>query len=135
MIEALENLVHIGQLSAEPPSESEIKGLVDSAEARLRDGENERLALGSRFDLLYNAAHALALAALRSHGYRSKSRYVVFQSTRHTAGLTSPETRVLSNAHRKRNLIEYEGLAEVTEELVAALLRVTRHLLEEVRST
>lgn len=32
----------------------------------------------------YNAAHAAALTALRSHGYRSENRYMVFQRLTHT---------------------------------------------------
>jgi hypothetical protein len=39
----------------------------------------------------YNAAHALALAALRYHGFRSDSRYVVYQTVPHTLGLPAAE--------------------------------------------
>jgi hypothetical protein len=43
-----------------------------------------------RFDLAYNAAHALALAALRWNGYRlNNSRYIVFQALPHTLELDS----------------------------------------------
>ena len=38
----------------------------------------------SRFDLAYNPSHALALANLRWHGYRSDIRYIVFQCLQHT---------------------------------------------------
>jgi hypothetical protein len=55
--------------------------------ARLTDAVNVSLAPESRFDLAYNAAHALALAALRRLGYRSENRYLVFQTLPHTAGL------------------------------------------------
>jgi len=75
----LANLAKIGTLRAEPEASAEIAGLVTSGEARLRDAGNPDLALDSRFDLAYNAAHALALAALRPHGYRCDNRYVVFQ--------------------------------------------------------
>ena len=47
----------------------------------------EGLSLESRFDLAYNAGHALALAALRFRGYRSESRYLVFQCLQHTIDL------------------------------------------------
>ena len=46
---------------AEPPDEKEFAGLVHSGRARLKDAENKTLALESRFDLAYNAAHALCL--------------------------------------------------------------------------
>ena len=61
----LENLVKIGQLKVEPSSQSEFDGLVRSGKARLNDAKNESLSLESRFDLAYNASHALSLAALR----------------------------------------------------------------------
>ena len=48
--------------------------LLRSGDARLNDAANPSLSLESRFDLTYNAAHALALAALRRLGYRSWSR-------------------------------------------------------------
>lgn len=70
MTSALENLAGSdGPLAAEPPDEKEIAGLVKSGKARLRDARNKALALESRFDLAYNAAHALCLAALRRCGY------------------------------------------------------------------
>jgi hypothetical protein len=61
----LENLVRMGQLKREPPVASEVGGLLRSGEARLADATKQSLSLESRFDLAYNAAHALALAALR----------------------------------------------------------------------
>ena len=63
----------------------------------------------SRFDLGYNAAHALALAALRAQGYRSDSRYQVFQCLQHTVGLPREQWRVLDDAHRKRNIAGMRG--------------------------
>lgn len=69
----LDNLVRIGKLKTEPPSDSELAGLVTSGHARLADAEREELSFESRFDLAYNAAHALALYALRRAGYRSDS--------------------------------------------------------------
>jgi hypothetical protein len=64
----LDNLVQIGKLKHEPPSKQEFDGLLASAAARLADAANVSLALESRFDLAYNAAHALAQAALRRLG-------------------------------------------------------------------
>ncbi len=106
----LDNLVHIRKLKAEPSAEVEIQGLLRSGLHRLGDAERKELSLESRFDLVYNAAHALALAALRFRGYRSESRYLVFQCLQHTVGLPAEQWRVLDQVHRKRNLAEYEGL-------------------------
>ena len=66
--EALANLVRIGQLKSERPSRTEFEGWPCSGQRRLLDAENGSLNIESRFDLAYNAAHALALAALRWHG-------------------------------------------------------------------
>jgi hypothetical protein len=86
----LENLVGPGKpLHKEPPDKKEIAGLIGSGNARLKDSENVTLALESRFDLSYNAAHALCLAALRRQGYRSGNRYIVFQALQHTLGLSA----------------------------------------------
>ena len=128
----LDNLARIGKLKAEPAAEDELRGLVRSGTRRLDDAAREELSLESRFDLAYNAAHALALAALRFHGYRSESRYLVFQCLQHTLDLPAEQWRVLDQAHRKRNLAEYEGEMDVDEQLVAALLRVAREVAARV---
>ena len=83
-LENLENLVRIDQLKAEPPDQAEFNGLVDSAKRRLKDTKIDALSEEGRFSLAYGAAHALALAALRWHGYRSENRYLVFQCLQHT---------------------------------------------------
>ncbi len=88
----LQNLMRTGLLKPEPPDRAEFEGLVESGRTRLRDARKPDLALESRFDLAYNAAHALSLAALRWHGYRPAKRYVVFQVLPHTIGL-SPADR------------------------------------------
>ena len=106
--------------------------MVRSGLVRLHDAESAALSLESRFDLAYNAAHALSLAALRWHGYRSENRYLVFQCLEHTIALEKPQWRVLDQAHNKRNLAEYEGELDVDEALVEALLRAARLVAERV---
>lgn len=128
----LDNLVETGQLKAEAANATEFAGLVESATSRLRDAERTENALESRFDLAYNAAHAFSLAALRWHGYRPDKRYVVFLALAHTLSLPAPQWRILGDAHRQRNHIEYEGLADVTPELLESVLRVTREVAKRV---
>lgn len=128
----LDNLARIGQLKAEPPAQAELDGLMRSGQVRLTDAMNATLSLESRFDLAYNAAHAFSLAALRWHGYRSENRYQVFQCLSHTLGLDAGQWRVLDQAHRKRNLAEYEGDLDVDEALVQALIRTTQTVAERV---
>lgn len=105
-------------LVQEPTDDAEVSGLVRSGKARLADAVNLALSLESRFDLAYNAAHALCLAALRRQGYRARHRYIVFQVLPHTLGLGPEVWRVLDEAHAKRNLSEYEGHVDVDERLV-----------------
>ncbi len=121
-LEALANLARIGKLKAEPPDARERAGLLRSATVRLRDARQATLALESRFDLAYNAAHAAALSALRGHGYRSDNRYLVFQCLEHTLGFTPTQWLLLNQAHNKRNLAEYEGDLDVTAGFVAELI-------------
>lgn len=128
----LENLVKIGQLKSEPADQQEFDGLVRSAKARLHDAGNISLALESRFDLAYNAAHALALAALRWNGYRSDNRYIVFQALPHTLGLGADVWKILSHCHNLRNRGEYEGHLDLSEQLVKDLVQATRALQEKV---
>ena len=63
------NLVKPGILKAEPADLREFAGLLRSGKIRLADAQMTGLSPESRFDLAYNAAHALALAALRSKGF------------------------------------------------------------------
>src|SRR6187401_23711 len=96
----LDNLVRIGKLKTEPPAQAELDGLIRSGTVRLRDAENTTLSLESRFDLAYNAAHALALAALRSRGYRSENRYLVFtMPAAHRRAAGGAVARPRSGAH------------------------------------
>ena len=130
---ALENLCGPGKpLKAEAPDANEIAGLLRTGSARLIDASNTSLALESRFDLAYNAAHALCLAALRRTGYRSANRYIVFQVLPHTLGLGPEVWRVLDKCHNTRNLGEYEGLMEVDERLVADLIVATQVVADAI---
>ena len=92
------------------------------------------MGLASRFDLAYNAAHALCLAALRQLGFRAQHRYIVFQVLPHTLGLgLGPEVwRVLDKCHNQRNLAEYEGMLDVDETLLNGLLEATALVLRAI---
>ena len=131
--EQLDNLVRARQLKAEPSSEEEIAGLIKSGLARLRDASNETLSIESRFDLAYNAAHALSLAALRKAGYRSDNRYLAFQCLKHTLNLPNEQWRILDQAHRKRNLAEYEGHLDIDDALLDALTRTANVVAERLK--
>jgi hypothetical protein len=125
----LERLVGTRSLKREPPAAGEVEGLSRSGRARLEDARRVDLSLESRFDLAYNAAHALASAALRRMGYRAANRYIVFQVLPHTLGLDAPSWRVLARAHEQRNLTEYAGGFGVDERLVADLVEAGAKVL------
>jgi hypothetical protein len=129
----LENLVATGKLQREPRADDEFEGLVRSGERRLRDAGNADNAEDSRFDLAYNAAHAFALAALRWHGYRPESRYIVFHALEHTLGLDKATCRLLAKCHDQRNRIEYGGVAPVDEKMLAELIRAAATLRAKIR--
>lgn len=135
MPSALENLCGANKpLKSEPPDAQEFAGLARAANARLKDARNAALALESRFDLAYNAAHGLCLAALRWHGYRSNHRYIVFQVLPHTLGLEPAVWRVLAKCHDVRNLGEYEGDLNVDERLVSDLVAACSVVAARVRA-
>lgn len=97
----LENLQRSGGLKAEPPDRKECDGLMRSARDRLTDAGNPQLSFASRFDLAYNAAHAIALTALRLQGYRSDKRYLVFQCLIHSADVNKVQVRLLALCHER----------------------------------
>jgi len=109
-------------LKAEPYDAREFAGLQRSGHARLKDAQKSALSLESRFDLAYNAAHALCLAALRYKGFRSSNRYMVFQLLPHTLGLGPEVWRVLSKCHDMRNRGEYEGDMNLDSRIVTDLV-------------
>ena len=128
----LDNLVQINQLKVEPSSKREFEGLLRSARARLKDSGIRELSIDGRFDLVYNAAHGFALAALRWHGYRSDSRFIVFQCLEHTVNLEKYKCKILSNCHNKRNRAEYDGDFGIEEPLLEALVNITVELSEKL---
>ncbi|MCD8503946.1 MAG: hypothetical protein LRY56_06190 [Burkholderiaceae bacterium] len=139
MTSAFENLAGPSKpLRAEPFDRNEFEGLKTSGQVRLRDASNPSLALESRFDLAYNAAHALCLAALRYHGYRSSNRYIVFQLLPNTLQLGPEVWRVLAKCHNLRNLSEYEGDLNIDEQITKDLVsacQIVANTLDQLDAT
>lgn len=137
MTRELDNLVAARQLKAEPGSATEIATLLQRAASLLTDAGNAALSPASRFSLGYDAAFALATAALRLRGYRPDAarghRVVVFQALPHSVGAPRELWAALAAAHDRRNTLEYSAalapsLAEVADLLsqVKALDRLVR---------
>jgi hypothetical protein len=110
----LENLCGPGKsLRKEAPDKKEFEGLKRAGAVRLRDAARKENSLESRFDLGYNAAHSLCLAALRWHGYRPANRYIVFQVLPHTLELGVAVWGVLAKCHEVRNLTVLAALEKL----------------------
>jgi len=124
----LDNLVKINQLKVEPPDKKEFEGMLRAGDTKLKDSQIPGLSEDSQFSLAYSAAHAFALAALRWHGYRSDSRYIVFQCLGHTLGLSKAKWRVLDQCHNARNLAEYEGHLEINPQLLRELVSISKEI-------
>jgi hypothetical protein len=124
--------VSIGQLKAEPRNDAEVARLLVMARTRLGDAGLKGASPEGRFTSAYNAAHAASLAALRWHGYRSESRFMVFQCLAHTVSWPAARWRVLDVAHQKRNLAEYEGVLDVEESAIKELCVLAAELIADV---
>ncbi len=122
------NLLKVGQLKAEPYSQSEYDGHLRNGRARLSDAGAPALSTSGRFLLAYGAAYQFALAALRRQGYRPVNRYVVFQCLPHTLDAGPEIWRVLAAAHDVRNGFEYEAVEEVTDDLCEQVIRCAGQL-------
>lgn len=129
---ALDNLVRIGQLKAEPRNEAEVHRILAMARTHLKDARLAGVSREGRFISAYTAGHAAALGALRWHGYRSENRFTVFQCLEHTVGWPPVRWRVLDAAHQKRNLAEYEGVLDVEESTIAELCALVTALIADV---
>ncbi len=133
-LKQLDNLVRTGSLKHEPVIWAEYDGLVVSGRKRLTDADNESLAFESRFDLAYNGAFSLALAALRWHGFRPENRYVVFHVIPQTLNLGPEVWRTLAECHRRRNSAEYEGFLEIDRQLLNDLIAAAGQVMIAVEA-
>ncbi|MCP4431971.1 MAG: hypothetical protein GY806_13420 [Gammaproteobacteria bacterium] len=106
-MEALNNLARIGEIHPEPAHAGEFNGLVQSA-------------------------HALALAALRWHGFRSTNRYQVFQCLTHTVNLSAEKAQIFPQCDNRRNIAEYEGHLEIEQTLLSEFTKLTNELLKTI---
>ena len=139
----LANLARAGQLAAEPTSAEEIGRLLQGADAQLRDSRTDSLSAPSRFILAYGAAHALALAALRAHGYRPSSskghRKIIFQALGSTIGAPPGLWMAIDRYHDRRNATEYEAAPPASEaeasDLVELATRLQKLVLGQIRRT
>ena len=134
MASPLDNLCGpTGDLAHEAPDEEEYAHHIDNGLKKLHDGKNRDLNLVSRFDLAYNAAFHLSLAALRRIGYRPKDkRYIVFQALPHTLQLGADVWRVLNNCHDIRNSDTYRITYLINEKLIDDLIAACQKVADKI---
>lgn len=135
----LRNLAEAGLIKAEPTSTRELGGLLESASQLLKDARNPQNSETTRFSVAYQAAHSLALAAMRARDYRPSQgpghRAIVFQALAHTIGAPVELWLPLGKAHKKRNALEYDGLVIFSGGDVNELLRLVEKLDALVRES
>lgn len=130
--QSLANLAKINELKPEKSSQAEFTGLMVSAQNRLKDAQNTQLSPDSRFSLAYDAAHSLALAALRWHGYRSEHRHTVFNALAHTLELPAGQWRFLADCHHRRNVALYDGDLIEDVHRIEELIMVCKELVARI---
>lgn len=137
MTRELDNLVAARQLKSEPGSAQEIATLLQRAASLLTDAGNATLSPASRYSLAYDAAFALATAALRLRGYRPDAarghRAVVFQALPHTVDAPAALWTAVAAVHDRRNAIEYSAALAPTQAEITDLLTQVRALDRLVR--
>lgn len=128
----LDNLVKIGQLQSAPFKEVEAMRMLNIAHKRLRDSEIMDVSIVGRFTLAYNAAHIAALTTLRWHGYRCKNELMAFHCLGDTLGWPTNRWQTFAAVLEKRNLVEYEGYAEIEESTMDSLHSLTASLINDI---
>ena len=102
-------------MRVEKCSPDEVQGLLASAAAFLSDARRRENSEATRFNIAYEAAHALALAALRANDLRPAQgpghRAIVFNVLDATTTAPTSISVPLAKAHDKRNKLTYDGLA------------------------
>lgn len=140
----LRTLIDRRLLHEEPGAAAEIQGLLTSAHAFLADARRIENSQATRFNVAYEAAHALALAALRACNLRPAQgpghRAIVFNILDSTTTAATATYVPLIKAHDKRNKLTYDGLSTFSgaelDELIAsatALEKLVKDLLVKHR--
>jgi hypothetical protein len=134
--ESLDSLVTAGRLRREPTSPQEIARFLATADTSLADSALAGLSPAGRFKHAYDAAHALALCALRAHGLRPASvpghRAIVFQALAMTLGAERTLWSTLERYHTRGNKSEYEGMSTVSDAEARELTTLARTLRDRL---
>lgn len=122
-----------GRLKRHKPSRQEIASLAALADRRLADSRVAGISGEGRFLLAYNAAIALASAALHAAGYRTSTNLpghhaVTIASLALTFGADPAAVAALEAWRKKRNRATYEASAAFSEHEVDELVTLVGKL-------
>jgi hypothetical protein len=118
------------------PSAKEIAGLLALGDRNLADAGIRGLSAEGRFQFAYNAALAMATAALHAAGYRTSSNVpghhaLTLESLAYTIGVAAALVRKLDAYRRKRNRVSYDAPAAVSDKEAADMLALAARLRQD----
>ena len=109
-----------------------IKSTLANARLRLRDACNVELALCSRFELAWSAAHDLAWACLYIQGGGSEPWHSVFHHLKDAGFIDKARLRLVEQCHVYRNSGGLDASFEEHKNLLVSLLLVAFHLQRQI---
>jgi hypothetical protein len=128
-----------GVLQIHKPSTMEIAGLLALADRNLADAGIRGLSTEGRFQFAYNAALAMATAAMHAAGYRTNSNVsghhaLTLESLVYTIRVDAALVRKLDAFRRKRNRVSYDAPAAVSAKEAADMLALAVQLRHDVEA-
>jgi uncharacterized protein (UPF0332 family) len=135
---ALKPLIENRWLEEGTSSPEEVRGLLGIVERRMEEAQGSLKYPDTIFILVYDAVLAAATAVLRAHGVRAKRERhheMTFRALREVRvpGI-SDQARYYDECRRKRNTLEYDSVADVSNAEAADFLREALRFTAEVRA-
>jgi len=126
-----------GWLAEHQTTREEIAALLALSDRDLRDAKKGRLSTDWQFNIAYNAALQVALAALAASGYRpargGPHHHYAIQSLAFTLSVDSNTIRLLDRFRKKRNAAEYDQVGAVSGQEVKEMLELATELRQQIR--
>jgi len=136
MIVTLEDWRNSGWLVQHEPDAEEIAGFMALADRDIHDAQSRELSEDWQFNIAYNAALQLAIAALAASGYRvdrgGAHHHHAVQSLAHTLELDAETVRLFDRFRKKRNVSEYDSVGTITRQEAKEMLALATRLREQL---
>ncbi len=135
--ENLERLVARGLLARHATVRREVENHLRTARENLKTANLPAVPEGTRFQLLYEAAHSVSIAGLKLAGFRSRegdgNRQLTLGLAEETLALKKGAAAAFSEANRLRALMLYQGAdVDVPASLHAALAQAVEEAILEI---